>query len=86
MRYVSSTLSNLILSEIDDITMRIKDLDQLMNKYLDKYQKAINDIEKIPGIGKQSGETILVEIGLDINRFPFHAYSYLLYVKEQRAI
>jgi transposase len=63
-----------VINHIDDMTMRIKDMDQLMKKYLDKYQKAINDIEKIPGIGKQSGETILAEIGLDINRFPSAAH------------
>ena len=40
------------------------------DKYLDEYQEAIQEIDELPGIGKQSAETILAETGLDMSRFP----------------
>lgn len=59
-----------ILDHIDDMTARIGDMDMLMTTYLTKYQKAIQQLQDIPGVGQRSAETILAEIGLDMSRFP----------------
>ena len=59
-----------VVDHIDDMTKRIGGMDNLINQYLTGYHDAINKLDEIPGIGRQSAETILAEIGLDMNRFP----------------
>lgn len=59
-----------IIDHIDDMSRRIKDMDDLLNNHLQEYQQAIKRLDEIPGIGRQSAETILAEIGLDMSRFP----------------
>lgn len=63
-----------IIDHIDDMSRRIESINKLMNDYLGKYQKAIEKLDEIPGIGKDSAETILAEIGLDMERFPSAAH------------
>jgi len=59
-----------VLDHIDDMTRRITDLDNIIRDEMEKYDKAIIRIDKVPGIGVSSAQTILAEIGLDMNRFP----------------
>jgi len=59
-----------VLDHIDDMTRRISDLDDIIRGEMDKYDKAIKRIDKMPGIGVSSAQTILAEIGLDMNQFP----------------
>ncbi|WP_110955915.1 IS110 family RNA-guided transposase [Anaerosinus massiliensis] len=59
-----------VLDHIDDMTKRIEDMDKLIKDYLNKYEEAIAAIDEIPGVGRISAETILAEIGLNMNRFP----------------
>lgn len=59
-----------VLDHIDDMTRRIGDMDKLMTEYLTKYQEAIQKLQEIPGIGQRSAETIVAEIGTDMDRFP----------------
>lgn len=59
-----------VIDHIDDMTKRIGKMDDIMGQYLDEYQKAIKEIDELPGIAKQSAETILAETGLDMTRFP----------------
>lgn len=63
-----------IIDHIDDMSKRIEDMDKLISNYLDKYQKAIKQLDEVPGIGIQSAETILAEIGLEMKRFPTDAH------------
>ena len=65
MSRLQKQLVKSIMDHIDDMTRRIAGMDQVMKDYLDKYQKAIVDFDVIPGVGKQSAETILAEIGID---------------------
>ena len=71
---VQKTLIKAIIDHIDDMTERIKDLDSIINKEMKKYDDAINAIDEIPGIGRQSAETIIAEIGVDMDRFPSPAH------------
>ena len=50
-----------VVDHIDDMTKRIGEMDDLMNQYLTEYHEAIQKLDEIPGIGRQSAETILVE-------------------------
>ena len=59
-----------VVDHIDDMTKRIGEMDDLMNQYLTEYHAAIQKLDEIPGIGRQSAETILAETGLDMSRFP----------------
>ena len=59
-----------VIDHIDDMTKRIGKMDDIMGQYLDEYQEAIREIDELPGIAKQSAETILAETGLDMARFP----------------
>jgi len=59
-----------VLDHIDDMTRRIADLDDIIRGEMEKYDEAINRLDKIPGVGASSAQTILAEIGLDMSRFP----------------
>ncbi len=59
-----------VVDHIDDMTKRIDEMDTLMDQYLTDYHEAIHKLDEVPGIGRQSAETILAEIGLDMSRFP----------------
>lgn len=63
-----------IIDHIDDMSKRIEDMDDLLNDHLQDYQQAIKRLDEIPGIGRQSAETILSETGLDMSRFPTEAH------------
>ena len=63
-------LISAIMDHIDDMTKRIKDIDDIIDDQMNGYEKAIAALEEIPGIGKQSAQVILAEIGLDMSRFP----------------
>ena len=59
-----------VLDHIDDMTRRISDLDDIIRGEMDKYDEAIKRLDGIPGVGVESAQIILAEIGLDMNRFP----------------
>ena len=52
------------------MTKRIGEMDTLVKQYMGEYEEAMEKLDEIPGIGKQSAETILAETGLDMSRFP----------------
>jgi len=59
-----------VLDHIDDMARRIADLNDIIKNEMEKYDKAIEQLDKMPGIGEASAQVILAEIGLDMNRFP----------------
>lgn len=71
---IQKRLVKAILDHIDDMTQRIKDLDDVINDEMNSFDDAIKKIDEIAGIGKRSAEVILAEIGLDMNRFPSAAH------------
>lgn len=66
---VQQTLIRAILDHIDDLTRRIKEFDDIINKQMKDYEEDIKKLDDIPGIGKRSAETILSETGDDMSRF-----------------
>jgi len=70
MTNVQKLLVKAILDHIDDMTRRIKELDKIIDKEMKDYDDAIKALDEIPGIGEESAQTILAEIGLDMSRFP----------------
>jgi transposase len=71
---IQKHLVRAILSHIDDMTKRIKDLDDIINKHMNDYEDAIKKVDELPGIAQRSAEVILSEIGLDMSRFPTAAH------------
>ncbi|HAN09464.1 MAG TPA: IS110 family transposase [Clostridiales bacterium] len=71
---IQKHLVRAILDHIDDMTKRIKDLDDIINNHMDKYDDAIKKVDVLPGIAKRSAEVILAEIGIDMSRFPSEAH------------
>jgi transposase len=67
---VQKKLIRAILDHIDDMTRRIGDIDDIIGGEMQKYEAAIHALDEIPGIGRQSAEVILAEIGLEMSRFP----------------
>lgn len=59
-----------ILDHIDDMTKRIKEISDIIDEHMKEYEDAVNRLDEIPGISKQSAQVILAEIGLDMSRFP----------------
>jgi transposase len=71
---IQKQLVKAILDHIDDMTKRIKDLDDIIDNQMKGYQDAIKRIDDMSGIGKRSAEVILAEIGTDMSRFPSGAH------------
>ena len=71
---VQKKLLKAILSHIDDMTQRIRDLDDIINAEMKRYEDDIKALDEIPGIGKRSAEIIIAEIGTDMSRFPTAAH------------
>ncbi len=63
-----------IQDHIDDMARRIAGIDDILQDYLAEYQEAIKKLDAIPGIGTDSAQVILAEIGLDMSRFPSAAH------------
>ena len=59
-----------VLEHIDDMARRVADLDDFIEDEMKKYDNAIKRLDKVPGVGVLSAQTILAEIGLDMNQFP----------------
>ena len=64
------TMIKEVMKHIDELTERIQEMDNLIDKYMKEYEKSKKKLEKMPGLGKRSAEIILAEIGQDMSRFP----------------
>ena len=71
---IQKQLVKAILSHIDDMTRRIKELDRIIDNQMDRFGDAIQEIDELSGIGKRSAEVIVAEIGIDMSRFPSAAH------------
>lgn len=63
------TMMKEVIKHIDELTERIKEMDNLIDEYMKDYEKSKKKLEKMPGLGKRSAEIILAEIGQDMTRF-----------------
>ena len=59
-----------VLDHIDDMTQRISDLDDIIRGEMERYDEAIRRLDTVPGVGVQSAQSILAEIGLNMDQFP----------------
>lgn len=71
---IQKQLVKAILDHVDDMTKRIKELDDMIDNEMRGYDDEIKKLDEISGIGKRSAEVILSEIGTDMSRFPSDAH------------
>ena len=74
MTVLQKKLVKAILDHIDDMTRRISEMDDIVHGEMKAYEDAIKKLEEIPGIAKRSAQTILSEVGLNMDRFPTEAH------------
>ena len=63
-----------MLGHIDQLSILISELDTEIEKRMSQDVELIEALDEITGVGKISAQTILAEIGTDMNRFPTAAH------------
>jgi transposase len=59
-----------LLCQIDNLDETIARFDQQIAAFSAPFQEAVTRLDTIPGVGRETAERILAEIGLDMSRFP----------------
>jgi transposase len=59
-----------MLSHIDALNVQIAELDREIEERLSKEGDLIELLDEITGVGKQSAQVIIAEIGTDMEQFP----------------
>ncbi len=60
----------IMLEHIDSLTAKVKQIDEEVEKRMDPFFEIVDLLETIPGVGRQTAEQIIAEIGTDMSRFP----------------
>ena len=63
-----------LLCQIDSLEETIARFDQLIEKYCAPFEEAVALLDTIPGVGRETAEIIVAEIGTDMSRFPTAAH------------
>lgn len=59
-----------LLCQIDNLEEAITRFDKQVEEYCRPFEEAVNLLDTIPGVGRETAENIVSEIGTDMNRFP----------------
>ncbi len=59
-----------LLCQIDSLDETIKRFDGEIQDYCRPFEEAIERLDTIPGVARETAEVIVSEIGIDMNRFP----------------
>ncbi len=59
-----------LLWQIDSFDETIERFDEQIKEYCRPFEEAVELLDTIPGIARQTAEIIVAEIGTDMNRFP----------------
>ena len=62
------------LAHIDELDARLAALNARIGQYLAPFAEAVALLDTIPGVGRQTAETLLAEIGTDMAQFPTAAH------------
>jgi len=71
---IQRQLVRAILNHIDDMTKRIKEMDNIVKSQMQKNEDEIKRLDELSGIGSTSAQIIIAEIGVDMSRFPSAAH------------
>ena len=59
-----------LLCQIDNLDEAIARFDKQVEEYCRPFEEAVNLLDTIPGVGRETAENIVSEIGTDMSRFP----------------
>jgi hypothetical protein len=59
-----------LLCQIDSIDETIERFNRQIQDYCSPFEQAVELLDTIPGVARQTAELIVVEIGTDMSRFP----------------
>jgi transposase len=62
------------LKHIENLESEIAQLDEEVSKRMHPYETEVKIIDEITGVGIRSAQTIISEIGVDMDRFPTAAH------------
>jgi transposase len=63
-----------LLCQLDSLDETIARFNQEIEKYCDPFESVVELLDTIPGVGRQTAEMIVAEIGVDMSRFPSAAH------------
>jgi transposase len=63
-----------IFSHLDFLDGAIEEISKEVERRLDPFVEKIETLKTIPGIGQKAAETIVSEVGVDMDRFPTHRH------------
>jgi transposase len=63
-----------MLARIDALDADIAELDAVIGEMIAPFASAVERLEEIPGVGTTAARVIIVEVGLDMSRFPTPAH------------
>jgi len=58
------------LSHLEELEERIARLSEEIGRRLGPFEKVLDEMDRIPGVGRRTAEDLVAEIGLDMSRFP----------------
>jgi transposase len=59
-----------LLCQLDSLDETIAHFDEEIQRYCDPFEPIVELLDTIPGVGRQTAEMIVSEIGVDMSRFP----------------
>ena len=63
-----------LLCQIDNLDEAVDRFDQQIQAYCRPFEEAVQHLDTIPGVARQTAEMIVAEIGIDLKRFPSAAH------------
>lgn len=63
-----------LLAQVDSLEETIARFDEEINHYCDPFESVVTLLDTIPGVGRQTAEMLVAEIGVDMSRFPSAAH------------
>jgi transposase len=59
-----------LLSQIESLDATVTKFDEQIQEYCRSFEAAVERLDTIPGVGRETAEIIVSEIGIDMSRFP----------------
>ena len=67
-----------VIEHINDMAERIEELNEMVNRYMSKYEENIKKLEKIPGIGRRNAQVILADKEYNVGEIIYACGPYIV--------
>jgi transposase len=68
-------LASHILDHLDYLDRTIETLDAEIGELISPFERQVEQLQTVPGVGRRAAECILAELGPDMSRFPTHRHA-----------